>query len=141
VLFVEELFAQGHPNILGTHRMTFEITKDHELSRRGDCVIAVNATKGPREMLAEFKRACMTESSRITMSLEALGMSEIIQGAGSQNLSFAHPNEMVGRKSSYASDRTIMIRANKAACDLDRRLMQALRSPETKLCIRISVEI
>ena len=121
--------------------MTFEITKDRELSRRGDCVIAVNATKGPREMLADFKRACMQESARITMSLEASGISEIIQGTGSPNLSFAHPREMVGRKSSYPSDRTIMIRANKAAYDIDRQLMQVLRSPETKLCIRFSVEI
>ena len=138
---MEELFAQGHPNILGTHRMTFEITKDHELSRRGDCVIAVAATKGPREMSADFKRACMRESSRITMRLEASGIFEVIQGAGSPNLSFAHPKEMVGRKSSYASDRTIMIRANKAACDLDRLLMEALRSPQTKLTVRVSVEI
>jgi len=138
---VEELFAQGHPNILGTHRMTFEITKDHELSRRGDCVIAVAATKGPREMSADFKRACMQESSRITMRLEASGIFEVIQGAGSPNLSFAHPKEMVGRKSSYASDRTIMIRANKAACDLDRLLLEALRSPQTKLTVRVSVEI
>jgi len=138
---VEELFAQGHPNILGTHRMTFEITKEHELSRRGDCVIAVAATKGPREMSTDFKRACMQDSSRITMRLEASGIFEVIQGAGSPNLSFAHPKEMVGRKSSYASDRTIMIRANKAACDLDRRLMEALRSPQTKLTVRVSVEI
>jgi hypothetical protein len=75
------------------------------------------------------------------MKLEASGISEIIQGVGSPNLSFAHPNEMVGRKSSYASDRTIMIRATKAACDLDRRLIQALRSPQTKLAVRIYVEI
>jgi hypothetical protein len=121
--------------------MTFEITKDHELSRRGDCIIAVNATKGPREMSTEFKTACMQESSKITIRLEAAGIFEIIQGAGSPNLNFAHSNEIVGRKSSYASDRTIMIRANKAACDLDKRLMQALKSPETKLTIRISVEI
>ena len=138
---MEELFAQGHPNILGTHRMTFEITKDHELSRRGDCVIAVAATKGPREMSADFKKACMQESSKITMRLEASGIFEVIQGAGSPNLSFAHPKEMVGRKSSYASDRTIMIKANKAACDLDRLLMEALRSPQTKLTVRVSVEI
>ena len=46
VKLVEELFAQGHPNILGTHRMTFEITKEHELSRRGDCIIAVNDDQG-----------------------------------------------------------------------------------------------
>jgi hypothetical protein len=138
---VEELLAQGHPNILGTHRMTFEITKDHELSRRGDCVIAVAATKGPRDMSAEFKRACMQESARITIRLEASGIFEVIQGAGSPNLSFAHPKEMVGRKSSYASDRTVMIRANKAACDLDRLLMEALRSPQTKLTVRVSVEI
>jgi hypothetical protein len=137
----EELVAQGHANVLGTHRMTFEITKDHDLSKRGDCVIGVNANKGPTDFSFEFKKACRREGARMTIRLEASGEIEIIHGLGSHNLSFAHPNEMVGRKSSFTSDRTIMIRADKAACDLNRRLIQTLRSPETRLTAQILVEV
>jgi hypothetical protein len=121
--------------------MTFEITKDSDLSRRGDCVIGVNASKGPRDLSVEFKKACRQEGSKITIQLEASGIIEIIEGSGSSSLSFAHPNEMVGRKSSYSSDRTIMIRANKAACDLDRRLIEALKFPKTRLTVHISAEV
>ncbi|HIG98004.1 TPA: DUF371 domain-containing protein, partial [Candidatus Woesearchaeota archaeon] len=35
--------AHGHPNILATHRTTLEITKDSELTTRGNCVVAVAA--------------------------------------------------------------------------------------------------
>ncbi len=127
--------------MLGTHRMTFEITRDVELSRRGDCVIAVDATKGPRQLSLDFKKACMRQGSRITMKLEVAGLFEAICGEGSPELNFTHQTEMVGRKSSYPSDRTIMIRADKAACDLDRRLIDALKSPNAKLTIHIIAEI
>lgn len=139
--YIEELFARGHPNVLGTHRMTWEITRDVELSRRGDCVIAVGATKGPREMSLDFKKACMRQGSRITLNLEVAGMSETVRGEGSPELNFTHQTEMVGRKSSYPSDRTIMIRADKAAFDLDRRLIEALKSPKAKLTVHIIAEI
>lgn len=138
---IEELFAQGHANVLGTHRMTFEITKDHDLSKHGDCVIGVNANKGPTDFSFEFKKACKREGTRMMVRLEASGVIEVIHGLGSRNLSFADPNEMVGRKSSFISDRTIMIRADKAACDLNRRLVETLRSPETTLTVQIIVEV
>jgi hypothetical protein len=137
---VEELFAQGNSNILGTHATTFEITKDHELTKRGDCVIAVKATKAPIDLSPEFKRACRQQGARITIRLEAVGLIDVVQGSGSPNLSFTHPNEMVGRKSSYVSDRTLMIKADKAACDLDRRLVKALTSPKTVLTAYLTVK-
>lgn len=121
--------------------MTFEITRDGELSRRGNCVIAVNATKGPREMSLDFKRACMRQGSRITMNLEVAGLVEAIRGEGSPELNFTHQTEMVGRKSSYPSDRTIMIRADKAASDIDRRLIDALKSLNAKLTVHILAEV
>jgi hypothetical protein len=139
--FFEEVTAQGHVNVLGTHRMTFEVTKDQDLSKRGDCVIGVNANKGPTDFSFEFKEACRHEGARVTVRLDASGIIEIIHGLGSRHLSFSHPREIVGRKSSFSSDRTIMIRADKAACDLDRRLIEALRSPQTKLTVRILVEV
>jgi hypothetical protein len=138
---VEELFAQGHANVLGTHRMTFEITKHHDLSKRGDCVIGVNANKGPSDFSFEFKKACKREDARMVVRLEASGVIEMIHGLGSRNLTFAHADEMVGRRSSYTSDRTIMIKSDKAACDLNRRLVEALRSPETKLTVQVIVEV
>ncbi len=121
--------------------MTFEITREPELSRRGDCVIAVNATKGPREMSPQFKKACTREGCRIVVELEVEGLFDVIRGEGCPELSFTHPTEMVGRKSSYTSDRTIMVRADKAACDLDRRLIKALKSPETRLIVHIIAEV
>ncbi|HIP58595.1 MAG TPA: DUF371 domain-containing protein, partial [Archaeoglobus profundus] len=35
----EVITAWGHPNITAKHRTTLEITKDEELSIRGDCII------------------------------------------------------------------------------------------------------
>jgi len=121
--------------------MTWEITRDVDLSKRGDCIIAVGATKGPREMSFDFKKACMRQGSRITLNLEVGGLVETIRGEGSPQLEFTHQTEMVGRKSSYPSDRTIMIKADKAACDLDRRLIEALKSPNTRLSVHIIAEI
>jgi uncharacterized protein len=92
-------------------------------------------------MSLDFKKACMRHGSRITLNLEVAGMSETVRGEGSPELNFTHQTEMVGRKSSYPSDRTIMIRADKAAFDLDRRLIEALKSPNAKLTVHIIAEI
>ena len=141
MLIVETLTARGHPNVLGTHKMTFEFTKDHELSRRGDCVIGVEADKGPLDLSREFKEICRREGARISVTLEALGVIDTIHGCGSPSLTFTHPSEMVGRKSKFTSDRTIMVWADKAACDLDKRLLEALRLSTTRLDIKIHAEL
>lgn len=137
---IEELHARGHPNILGTHKMTFEITKDQDLSSRGDCVIGVNANKSARELDSRFKQACTRTNSKITLQLEAKGFTETIHGFGSEHLTFTHPHEIVGRRSSFISDRTIIIRSDKAASDINRRLIHVLKSSETELNITIRVE-
>jgi hypothetical protein len=138
---VEELRAQGHRNLLAKHPTTFEITKDNELTRRGDCVIGVNATKGLRDMSADFKKLCGNDQARIAVELRVGAMVEMIEGEGSQRLVLDHPTEMVGRRSSYVSDRTFMIHADRAACDLDRAMVSALRSPDTKLLVRLVASI
>ena len=141
MLIVETVTARGHPNILGTHKMTFEFTKDDELSRRGDCVIGVGADKGPLDLSREFKENCRREGARISVTLEALGVVDTIHGCGSPALTFTHPSEMVGRRSQFASDRTIMVGADKAACDLDKRLLQALRMSTTRLDVKLVVRL
>ncbi len=138
---VEELSAQGHVNVTARHSTTFEITRDTNLTSRGDCVIAVNASKGPRDLSAEFRNLCSHNESRILLELEVGGIVDSIEGRGSPKLTFSHSREMVGRKSSYVSLRTIMIRCNKAARDLDRELIHALTSPNSRLIARITVEL
>ena len=138
--FAEEVIARGHQNILGTHSMTFEITKDPNLTQRGDCVIGVNATKAPSDFSVDFKNLCRCDATRITIVLEAEGITDIIQGSGSPHLRFTDRNEMVGRKSSFVSDRTILVHSDKAASDIKRSLINALTSPRTRLKVRISAE-
>lgn len=138
---MEGLYAQGHPNILAKHPTTFEVTKEKELTRRGDCIIGVNANKGPRDFSNQFVGLCRHDESRIQVQLQAAGIVELIDGRGSRKLTFKHSSESVCRKSSFASNRTIMIRADRAARDLNRELIDVLTRRETMLCIRITVEL
>jgi hypothetical protein len=138
---LEEFFASGHPNILATHPATIEITKDPHLTQRGDCVIGVNASKGPRDFSQEFKRLCEHDDAKIQLELSAGGITESIQGMGSAKLTFTHPSECVGRKSIYASNRTVIVKADRAACDVNRELVALLTSPETRLRVLLKVEL
>ena len=104
-------------------------------------MIAVKATKGLTEMSSEFKRLCRNDEARIQVELCAAGIQEVIQGRGDHLLRLTHPTEMVGRKSSYISDRTFMIHADRAACDIDRNLVSVLKQPATKLLVRVIVEV
>lgn len=134
---VEEFYAKGHRNVLATHSMTWEVTKDSELSRRGDCVIAVSATKGLADLSEEFRNLCRNDKTTITAELAVENLTETIRGKGSCNLSFTHPSEIVGRKSTFASDRTIMIHSDKAACDINRELVRVLTYPNAELKVRL----
>jgi hypothetical protein len=138
---LEEFFASGHPNILATHPATFEVTKDPHLTERGDCVIGVNASKGPRDFAKEFKRLCQHDDAKIQVDLSAGGIIESIRGMGNAKLTFTHPSECVGRKSIYASNRTVVVKADKAACDLNRELVDLLTSRETRLRVLLTVEL
>ena len=138
---VEELYARGHPNVTAKHPTTFEITKDPELTRRGDCVVAVQATKAPVELSSEFKRLCRNDEAKVVVELQAIGVTESIEGRGCSRLRLSHSRDIVGRKSTHASERTIMILADKAAADINRDLIDALRFPRTKLQVRIIAEL
>jgi hypothetical protein len=72
--FTQELSATGHPSIMATHPTTFEITKDSTLTKRGDCIIAVNATKGLCEFSPRFLSLCKNNESKIIIEFEAGGI-------------------------------------------------------------------
>jgi hypothetical protein len=140
LIVTEVIFARGHENVQSTNRTTFEITKDEHLTRRGDCIIAVGATKGAADLNPEFKEAARTEHARILITIETDGDIEVVDAWGNPQLSFMHPTDLVVRKSDYICSRTLAIYADKVAEDLSRRLVEKMRNPNQKVKITLIVE-
>ena len=137
---IEKINAHGHGDIRSIHETTFEITKEKTLTKRGDCIIAVGATKGARDLGLEFREAAKRKDAKITITVEAGGVKEVVKARGTPRLLLTHPTDLVVRKSDYVCDRTIAIRANKAASDLSRKLVEKLKNPSQKVTITLIAE-
>jgi hypothetical protein len=135
----EIINAFGHENVLSTHKTTFEITKEVHLSKRGDCIIAVKATKGASELPRKFKEAARKENAKMTIIIEADKVKEVIKAQGSPRLLFSHPTDLVIRKSDYVCGRTLAVKADRVACDLSRQLVEKLRKSSQEVRITLSV--
>ena len=138
---IEVINAFGHKNIKAAHKTTLEITKEKELSLRGDCVIAVSADKGFPELNPEFKRFLLSESAKLTILIDAAGITDTVHALGSPKLVLAHPTDLVVRKSNHICNRTLAIHADKAACNLSRRLVAMLQNPKQRVKITLIVEV
>lgn len=136
----EYICAHGHDLITAKHETTFEFTKDDFLTNRGDCIIAVGA-KGTKELSEDFKRLASIDLAKITISMEVDGITEMTIGQGNRKLKFDHPTDMVARKSSYICPRTLMIRSNKSASDLDSKFIDRLKNSKSTINIVIMVEV
>jgi len=126
---VEEIEAFGSPLIRATHKSTFEITREHHLTPRGDCIIAIGANKAAKDLSDRFKETAKRTGAEITIIIEASGVKEIVKACGNPNLTFTHPTDIVVRKSNYICGRTVAVRADKAACSLSRELVERLKRP------------
>ncbi len=123
---VETFTARGHRNIKATHRTTLEITKEADLTPRGDCIIAVGSEKGAADLSRELAEA-LRRGAEATLVIEAGGVTEAVHGHGDKRITLTHPTDIVVRKSLYVDSRTLMVEADKSASDLDRRLVEVLR--------------
>jgi hypothetical protein len=132
--------ARGHENIEATHKTTFEVTKETALTKRGDCIIAVEATKAAANLPFEFKEAARKEGAQITVTIEADEQKETVKAKGSPQLQFTHPTDLVVRKSDYVCGRTLAIRADKAAIDFSRKLVEKLKDPNQEVKVTLAVE-
>ena len=136
----EKISAWGHPNITANHRTTFEITKEEHLTKRGDCIIGVKAEKSISEISDEIKNKLKENAfARIELILPQYGLKEVVEGYGSIAMTFNHPMDIVIRKSNFVCGRTLLIKASKAARDLDREMVELLKDPETELLFVIRV--
>ncbi|MFB3888682.1 MAG: DUF371 domain-containing protein [Candidatus Bathyarchaeia archaeon] len=137
----ETIHGCGHENILATHHATFEFTKDNHVSRDGDCILVVSCDKSLLDLGKQFKEALRQPHSRLTVRIEADGMSEEAHAEGSSSLSLSHPREMVVRKSDYVSDRTLAVHADKAARDFSRALVEQLKNPRQQVVVTLVVRV
>ena len=137
----ETIFARGHENVQATHATTFEITKEPRMSKKGDCIIAVLADKGIPDLSSEFKKTLRRNGAKLTITIETGDETETINALGDSELILNHPTDMVVRKSDYMCSRTLAIRADKAACDFSRRLVEKLKNPHQKVKISLTATV
>lgn len=112
--------AKGHQNILGKHRNTIEFTKDQNLTLQGDCIIGVNSDFNFNQIKEVLKW------NKAEVVIEAEGLREIIRGTVNKN--FSSEDEIVFRKSNFLSERTLLIRCDKACIDLNRNFIDLLKN-------------
>jgi len=136
----EIIMAYGHELIQATHETTFEITKEKILTPRGDCIIAVRADKSVADLSREFKELAKKRGAEITIIIESDGEKETIRAYGDPRLTLTHPEDIVIRKSTFVCSRTLAVKADKAAKDLSRKLIEKLRNPNGKVKITLTVK-
>jgi len=117
-----KFLAYGHENITATHPTTIEITKDSELSLRGDCIIGVKANFNKKELLDFIKN-----KKKLVIKIRVDNLEEIIECKPNPNFNDSH--EIVIRKSKYLSQRTLGINSNRAASDLSNEIVKKLKNP------------
>jgi uncharacterized protein len=133
----ESISFFGHKNVRATHRNTIEITKDSELSERGNCIIGVRASKACSDLSEPLRRHIRSGgflSFKIVVSDKCFSFS----GRGDPALTLSHHEELVLRKSDFESERTLAVRCSAASIDIPRSIAESLTNPSTegKLIIR-----
>ncbi len=136
----EEIIAYGHPNITAKHEKTFEITKEENLGKEGDCIIGVRANKACKDLSEEFKNG-LKEGKKVEIRIEVEGISDKIIAFGSPALKLSDEKSIVIRKSDFIDRRTLAILADKAACDIKREIIEKMKNPQTKMRIIFEIKV
>lgn len=122
----ETVTARGHEHVTARHASTFEVTTDEFLTPAGDCILAVGADRAPADFDRDFVAACRDPAATLTATLRAGDHAATVAGRGHPDLTFDDDRSLVCRTSDYVDGRTVLVRADAAAGDLDRDLVAAL---------------
>ncbi|MFX1554054.1 MAG: DUF371 domain-containing protein [Promethearchaeota archaeon] len=131
---LDKIYAYGHENIFGTHSTTIEVTKDKNLTKKGNCIIGVNATKACFDLSPKLKKN-IKNGNKIKITLKIDDLQDSFYGFGSKELKLLDKDDIVFRKSNYICDRTILINCTKTSSELSRELIEKLKNPRNKLSI------
>ena len=131
--------VKGHKNLLATHRSTIEFTTEDFLTKNGDCIVGINSTLSMPQLPQNFKNALKDDNAKLEITIETATSKESFTAKGSKDLTFEDPHAMIIRKSDFICPRTLCINSQKAAIDLDRKLIEELGSDndEAKVTLKI----
>ena len=65
----DEVIFFGHPNIQSLHLRAIEVTKNPNLTLRGDCIIGVRANKACKDLNPSLQRLLKKEDSVVRLSI------------------------------------------------------------------------
>jgi len=131
---LDKIYAYGHENILCSHKTTIEFTKDKYLTKKGNCIIGINASKACYDLDPKLKEAIINEK-KVKVILEVNNIKDYFYGFGHKNLRLLNKKDMVFRKSNYICDRTVLISCTKSSNDLKQELIEALKHPGKEISI------
>jgi hypothetical protein len=139
-LISDEVIFEGHPNVQSLHSRTIEITKDRNLTLRGDCIIGVNANKSCKDLMPKIKEKIKKNNSVIEIELIVEPYSFIIKGSGNEDLLLSNSKDIVLRKSNFICDRTLSINCDFSAFEIPREIINSLKDASKIGIMRIRVE-
>lgn len=109
------------------------------MTPRGNCIIAVSASKAVCDLSREFKQLLKSETALVIFKLEVGPFTWMVKGYGSEKMILTDVKSMVFRRSQYICHRTVMIKADSAASNLPRGILQFLKNPDTIIHITLEV--
>ena len=133
-----KLKSKGHKNVTSLHKSTFEITKDVEIGPTADCIVGTSADQSMLNFSDEFKSKVADSNTQIRVILDTENGHDEIIGWGHEDLTLTHPTDIVCRTSDFTCSRTLMIKADKAARDLDASLIEDLKNEKV---LDITIEL
>jgi len=124
----EIIHCSGHRNIAGTHRSTFEITKEPEVSKTGTCIVGVSSDKGSKDLSREFKRILADDRAELITIFEIDGSEFCIRSCGSSGLTLEHETDIVWRRSGFVCARTIGVYSDCTARMIPRDMIKKIQA-------------
>ena len=135
---LEQIQASGHENILCTHTTTIEITKDTHLTKNGNCILGINASKACLDLNPKLKNY-IQKGKKIKVSIIVNDLMDTFYGFGDKDLTLLDEDDMVFRKSDFKCDRTILINCTKSSNELNRELVENLNDPSKRFTMTFEI--
>jgi len=138
-LISEEVLFTGHSNVQSLHSRSIEITKDKELTLRGDCIIGVNANKSCKDLSDKIKEKIKKNNSYTEIELIVEPFNFLIKGSGHNELLLTNSKDIVLRKSKFICNRTLSIKCDYSSLEIPREIVKALKYSSKKGIMLIKV--
>ncbi len=100
----------------------------------------MNANKAVKDLSPDFKEKIRSDKAvKVELILPDYGKIFEFKAFGSKKLILSHDRDAVIRKSDYICSRTLLVRSEKAAINIDREFVNLLRDRKTTIVMRLVV--